>query len=171
MRENNSWAGEVDFGPLSVWGSDRYNVERLAWFRRWLLPSSAVTHEEIVAAADSDKLPVQIFVMGGGSGKRTIHGRYDHGGSWRAEADWPLARASEHTFHLRTEDGKLFADRHAERVEAAASFEFDPANPVPTLGGSVIGGLMGLKPVAEGGPAPPYGNPENGDQVKYRQLW
>jgi uncharacterized protein len=76
---------------------------------------------------------VRIFVMGGGSGRRTAEGKLDHGGAWRDEWEWPLARRVETPYHLHA-DGSL----STERPEAGAEprrFTFDPAHPVPTIGG------------------------------------
>ena len=53
--------------------------------RRWL-PDEA-------AGQPPDEPPVQIFVMGGGTGRKTALGKLDHGGRWRDEQEWPLARA------------------------------------------------------------------------------
>ena len=50
--------------------------------------------------------PVRIFVMGGGSGRKTPLGKLDHGGRWRDEDEWPLARARPMTLHLHG-DGSL----------------------------------------------------------------
>ncbi len=77
---------------------------------------------------------VRIFVMGGGGGKRTPEGRLLHGGAWRDEADWPLARAVETPFFLAP-DGAL--SRAAPAGEGSASFVHDPAHPLPTVAGNV----------------------------------
>ena len=183
-------------------GGGRYNFERLAWFRRWLLPDELTEAESAAAAAD-DELPVQIFVMGGGGGGRTESGRLEHGGRWRAEREWPVDRAVELTLFL-SRDGALTKNTSTEQGSAQSSayliltqlscgmfpaqlsgkiadrppppnvscrslsFKSDPSRPVPTLGGAVVGGLMGLLPESEGGLAPPFGNPADGDQAA---LW
>ena len=56
----------------------------LRWFDRWL--------RDIDNGVEEDP-PVRIFVMGGGDGHRTQDGRLFHGGTWREEREWPLARA------------------------------------------------------------------------------
>ncbi|MCQ7029858.1 antibiotic hydrolase, partial [Escherichia coli] len=54
---------------------------RLKFFARWLKGE----------LQEDDPLPVRIFVMGGGSGRRTAGGQLDHGGHWIAAAEWPPA--------------------------------------------------------------------------------
>ena len=71
--------------------------------------------------------PVRIFVMGQNK--------------WRDEDAWPLERARETRYFLHSAgkantaagDGSLTAA--AAHNEAADSFVYDPANPVPTIGG------------------------------------
>ena len=71
--------------------------------------------------------------MGGGSGRRTAEGKLDHGGAWREEWEWPLARRVETTYHLHA-DGSLSTEAPAADA-APRRFTFDPAHPVPTIGG------------------------------------
>jgi uncharacterized protein len=71
--------------------------------------------------------PVRLFVMGANE--------------WRAEEAWPLARARATKYFLHSSgkansllgDGKLSESGPAS--EAADQFVYDPANPVPTIGG------------------------------------
>lgn len=65
--------------------------------------------------------PVSIFVMGANA--------------WRHEAEWPLARAVETSFYLRA-GGRL--DPAAPADEAPDEYEYDPRDPVPTLGGALL---------------------------------
>src|SRR5207253_1032248 len=69
-RNTMSWAGEVDFGPDSVWGFPRLNPDQQRWFDRWLTGSDNGVEREP---------PVHIFVMGGGDGQRNAEGRLNHG--------------------------------------------------------------------------------------------
>lgn len=57
------------------------------------------------------------------------------GGKWRDEQEWPLARTVYTPYYLHA-DGSLSAQK-PERDAHAISYEFDPTNPVPTLGGNV----------------------------------
>ena len=104
----------------------RYFEEQLAFFDRWL-PDDAT-------GQPADEAPVQIFVMGGGSGRRTELGKLDHGGGWRDEQEWPLARAVPTTLHLHSDGGAARARRRAAGAEPR-TFTYDPDDPVPTIGG------------------------------------
>ena len=116
---------DVDFGEDSTWGVQRYFAEQLAFFDRWLKEDGA---------APADEAPVRIFVMGGGSGRKTALGKLDHGGRWREEHEWPLARAQETVYHLRA-DGSLALEAPAGEEEPRR-YVYDPAHPVPTIGGN-----------------------------------
>jgi putative CocE/NonD family hydrolase len=119
-----SWSGDVDFGPDAP--LDDYNGFRLRWFDRWLKGiESGVEHEA----------PVRIFVMGGGSGRRNYEGRLDHGGRWRDEQEWPLARTRYTPFYLHG-DGTLDTVPPAAD-EPPTSYRFNPLDPVPTIGGNI----------------------------------
>ena len=125
MRGDATFRLDVDFGPQSVWGVQRYFEEQLAFFDRWL-PDDAPGHAE-------GEAPVRIFVMGGGSGRARPEGKLDHGGRWRDEQEWPLARRVETTFYLHG-DGSLSTAGAAAGAEPRR-FTYDPAHPVPTIGG------------------------------------
>lgn len=117
------FAGDVWFGADAVFDGDAVHRR---WFDRWL--------RDLPNGADDDS-PVRIFVMGGGSGRPGPGGRLHHGGRWREEASWPLARTRYTPFHLHA-DGSL--DRRAPDLpEASTTFRFDPSEPVPTIGGNV----------------------------------
>ena len=125
MRGAASWTLDVDFGPESVWGVQRYFEEQLAFFSRWL-PDDATGQP----AAEP---PVRLFVMGGGSGRKTAEGKLDHGGRWRDEQEWPLARAVSTTYFLHG-DGSL-REQSAPAGDEPRRFVYDPEDPVPTIGG------------------------------------
>lgn len=74
LRGGLTYALDVDFGAEPAWGFGRYNVERRRWFDRWL--KGEATGVEV-------EPPVRLFVMGGGSGRKTAAGKLDHGGRWR----------------------------------------------------------------------------------------
>jgi uncharacterized protein len=125
MRGDASWTLDVDFGPDSVWGVRRYFEEQLRFFDRWLKGE---------ANGIDGEAPVRLFVMGGGSGRRTAAGKLDHGGRWRDEGEWPPARARNVSYYLRA-DGSLSTEQPARGAEPRR-FTFDPAHPVPTIGGN-----------------------------------
>ncbi len=115
--------GEADFGASAA--IDGYNF-RLRWYDRWL---KGVRNE-----AENDP-PVRIFVMGGGSEAKGPGGRHQHGGVWRDEQEWPLARTRFTPYYLHS-DGTLRPDRPSE-VKSSTSYDFDPRDPVPTIGGNI----------------------------------
>ena len=82
----------------------------------------------------ADEPPVRYFLMGTGDGRRTETGRVFHGGEWRKAEDWPPA-GTEATRYYAHADGTLSTD--APTAEASAtSYEYDPEDPVPTVGGN-----------------------------------
>jgi putative CocE/NonD family hydrolase len=117
-------AGDVDFGPAATLDhniAEDFFVFRLRWFDRWLRG----LHNGI-----DEEPPVRLFVMGGGSGRKTAAGRLDHGGRWRAAADWPLPETRYVRFYLH-QDGSL-SERTPDEAGAPRTFTYDPADPVPT---------------------------------------
>lgn len=124
-----TYAGDVDFGPQATFEghiATDYLAFRLAWFDRWLRG----------APPDCDP-PVRYFRMGGGTGTRNAQGRLDHGGSWHVADDWPLPR-TEFRAHYLHADGSLSTSPPVQ--PSALAFDFDPARPVPTIGGSITSG-------------------------------
>lgn len=119
----DTFSGEVDFGieaPLD------YNLDRLRFFDQAMRGLDTGWQQEP---------PVRIFVMGGGSGRKLPSGKLDHGGQWRAEAEWPLRRAVN-TPHYLCPDGGLRQDPPSI-PRSATTYRYDPANPVPTIGGNI----------------------------------
>lgn len=128
MRDDATYTGDVDFGPDSVWGLDYYLESMAVFFDRWL-------KDEPVAVKNEP--PIQLFVMGGGSGSKTPDGKLDHGGRWRTENEWPLARSQPTTYYFHR-NGSL----HTELPDEDSSplkYIYDPHRPVPTLGGNHCG--------------------------------
>ena len=133
------YAGDVDFGPdatfESATGMD-YFAYRLAYFDRTLRG---------LDTADRAQPPVRLFIMGGGSGRRNPEGRLEHGGYWRSEATWPIARTQLTRFYCHS-SGAL--DPALPAADAPPLlYEFDPKRPVPTIGGAVTSG----EPLMRGG--------------------
>jgi putative CocE/NonD family hydrolase len=126
--DGRTWVNDVDFGAQALWGFARFNAEQERWFDRWLKGIDNGVEREP---------PVRIFVMGGGDGRRNAAGRLQHGGTWRYEREWPLARARETTYYLSADGG--LDPRMPAADEACRTYVFDPAHPVPTLGGAVTG--------------------------------
>lgn len=129
--------GDVDFGPAATFDgqvdSDWLSY-RLKFFARWLKGD---------AQAD-DPAPVKVFVMGGGSGRRTADGHLDHGGQWIAVAEWPPAGARPLTLYPTPDMGLASQPPEAGSI----SYDYDPRHPVPTIGGALTSG----EPIFSGGP-------------------
>ncbi len=124
-----SFSGIAEFGPNAAIDM---NALRLRWYDRWLKGIDNGVEREA---------PVRIFVMGDGEPHKTAEGRLFVGGRWRDEHEWPLARAVSTNYYIHA-DGSL----STEKVGASkpTTYQFDPADPVPTLGGNVSseGALM-----------------------------
>jgi putative CocE/NonD family hydrolase len=82
--------------------------------------------------------------MGGGDGRKNKAGRLNHGGYWREEKSWPLTRAKPTQFYLHP-DGSLQL-RPTPDDKASTTYQFDPNDPVPTIGGN-ISSLATLAPI------------------------
>ncbi|MYM84315.1 CocE/NonD family hydrolase [Duganella sp. FT50W] len=135
---SRSWNGDVDFGAQSTLDGNlaqNYLALRLRWFERYLKQETSAP----------DDAAVQLFVMGGGSGKRNADGRLDHGGHWRSEATWPLSRTVPVAYYLHA-SGSLSPEPDVE-APGTRKYTYDPSNPVPTLGGAVTSG----EPLMTGG--------------------
>jgi len=123
--------GQVDFGadaaipdPLA-W--------RLEWYDRWLKDK-----DNSVGSAAPFETTVRIFVMGTGDGRKTGDGMLFHGGFWRNEREWPLARTRYTNYYLHGDGGLSTDPPGADR--SSTTFTFDPRNPVPTVGGNISSG-------------------------------
>jgi len=118
--------GDVDFGPDAP---VNYNEIALAWYE-YLLQGK---QNEFATS-----LPVKIFVMG-----KNV---------WRAESSWPLKRARSTRYYLHSSgkansaagDGGLSLALPGK--EAADSYVYDPADPVPTVGGPLCCETAGHMP-------------------------
>ena len=120
--ENLSYAGEAQFTEDAALDLTAFH---LRWFDHWLKGMDNGVDREP---------PVRIYVMGGGDAHKTPEGRIFVGGYWRNEQEWPLARTVPTPYYLHAE-GLLSRDNPAE--DQPITYQFDPRNPVPTLGGNV----------------------------------
>jgi len=122
---NGPKIGDVDFGPSARGDEDAMT---LAWYE-YLFKGA---RNEFSGAR------VKIFVMGANA--------------WRDESDWPIARARTTTYYLHSGgkanslrgDGTLSTT--APLAEKADAFTYDPANPVPTIGGLLCCDAVHLPP-------------------------
>jgi putative CocE/NonD family hydrolase len=118
--------GEVDFGPEAEFDTDAI---MLRWYDSLLKGTDNGTAGE---------KPVKIFVMGTNQ--------------WREEAEWPLSRAHATRYFLHSAgkanslsgDGALTTT--SPQAEPADHFVYDPAEPVPTIGGPLCCDATHLAP-------------------------
>jgi hypothetical protein len=116
--------GEVDFGAEAI---RSYNEMRLPWFDHWLrdVPNGVL-----------DEPRVQLFVMGENR--------------WRSAAEYPLPGTRFEDWFLHA-SGALDRERPAG-AQAADSYAYDPADPVPTRGGCTLnlpGGAFDQRPIED----------------------
>jgi uncharacterized protein len=127
--QRSARAGEVEFSKDA--GID-FNQWRLNWFDRWMKGADN--------GADRAAI-VRLYIMGGGDGRKSPEGRMQHGGVWRDENEFPLARTKFTPYYLQA-SGSLSAEK--PKAESSSTiYRFDPSNPVPTIGGN-ISSHMGL---------------------------
>ncbi|ANW16998.1 CocE/NonD family hydrolase [Streptomyces clavuligerus] len=140
-----TYAGDVDFGPSATLDG-RLAPSYLEFRRRWFDRALGRVAPDGPGGAEGGDFPaVQYFLMGGGDGRRDAAGRMRHGGDWRADSRWPPAATAPVALYP-TPDGLLTTSPPA--VDAASvTYDFDPRDPVPTLGGQLTSG----EPVMAGG--------------------
>jgi putative CocE/NonD family hydrolase len=108
--------GDLDFGIGSQLAmvdlqADFHRLQ-LRWFDHWL---------KGIDTGLLSEAPIKLFVMGANT--------------WRDEQDWPLARAVETPFYLRSGGG---LSRDLPAVERPDRYTYDPRQPVPTHGGALL---------------------------------
>ncbi len=114
--------GDLDFGPEAKRDIGELQFQ---WFEYWLQGKETGVE---------DWPAYQLFIMGENR--------------WRGENEWPLERTHYTPLYLHSAgkangskgDGTLSLDQPGE--ESADTFTYDPANPVPTVGGN---NLVGAK--------------------------
>jgi putative CocE/NonD family hydrolase len=134
-----TWSGDVDFGAAATIDGNlagNWREFRLRWFDHWL--------KKVPNGVEAEPA-VRLFLMGGGSGKKNAEGRLDHGGRWIRADDWPVPEARATAYYLHADGGLRTAPPGQDG--APLRYDFDPANPVPTLGGTITSG----EPIMVGG--------------------
>jgi uncharacterized protein len=121
--QNANTAGEVEFTKEA--GIDLLAF-RLRWYDHWLKGDRN--------GVDDDP-PVLLYIMGTGDDRRSPAGRLQHGGFWRSEREWPLARVALTPLHLNA-DGTL-SSMPPQLTDSHTTYTFDPKRPVPTIGGNI----------------------------------
>lgn len=128
--------GDVDFGSAATFDGQvdaDWLAYRMTFFARWLKDEEGPAQEG----------RAHLFVMGGGTGRRTAKGHLDHGGGWIETTGWPVPEAQDFVLHLRHDMTLGPADADASTI----TYDYDPADPVPTIGGSLTSG----EPIFVGG--------------------
>jgi putative CocE/NonD family hydrolase len=120
-------SGDVEFGPAAAIG-DFNESFHLRWFDRFLKGRET--------GVDADPA-VRLFVMGTGDGHKDAKGRMFHGGYWRTSSAWPLPETTFTSYFFHG-DGTL-STTSTTGGEAPTNYTYDPAHPVPTIGGSFSG--------------------------------
>jgi hypothetical protein len=152
-------AGDVEFGAAgAVAGNlaEDFPHLHLRWFDRWLKGlDNGVDRED----------PVRLFVMGAGDGSRSREGRLLRGGGWRGEKQFPPPGVTDVAYHLHG-DGSLGTEPPTVAAGGVAAspesttYRYDPADPVPTIGGN-ISSLSDQVPVPEA----------LADRIPYEERW
>lgn len=113
--------GDIDFGIRSLYATIDLVGIHLRWFDYWL---------KGVNNGIMDEPPVRIFVMGDNT--------------WRSENEWPLARTQYTKFYLNSGGqanslkGNGVLNTEPPTNEKTDTFKYDPRDPVPTKGGSIL---------------------------------
>jgi putative CocE/NonD family hydrolase len=121
-----SLSGDVEFGidtPLAL-----YDDMRLRFFDQYL--------KDLNTGIEGEPA-VRYFVMGDRTGRRpaNLAGHLWHGGEWRSGNDWP-PRSCQPTSLFLGPGGRLMG-APLETQAPPSTYQYDPRDPVPTLGGSI----------------------------------
>ena len=117
--------GDVNFGPDAAITDEQGNDLQLQWFDQTLKDLKTPLQAEP---------PVRIFVMGGGDGTKDAEGKLKHGGKWRSESIWPLARTQFTNYYFGPDDS--LTPQKPTAVESSSFYYYDPSDPVPSIGGA-----------------------------------
>jgi hypothetical protein len=118
--------GELNFGIGSSGPFLNYRGDLTAAHLRWF--DATLKGDE---AALEGTPPVRVFVMGENR--------------WRGYGEWPVPGSRAEEWHLRS-GGRLLREP-GEAGEEPASYDYDPEDPVPTVGGPIL-----MAPIHRAGP-------------------
>lgn len=148
---DQTFSGNIEYGlQASVAGNlaHDFNHLHLRWFDHWL---------KEVDNGVAEEPPARFFVMGGELEHRTAHGRLYRGGHWSSANELPLASSTATPFYLHP--GGALSTTQAGGA-SKTTFQFDPNDPVPTVGGN-------MSSLSEVFPVPP----ELAGKITYEQRW
>lgn len=134
---NITHSGDVEFGDAAHFDgnvAENWLQYRLDWFEQSLKETKTERNA-----------PVQVFLMGGGTGTPDQNGRLQHGGRWLKSSQWPLPGSQSLTLYLNQQ--RQLTHQHPTSQDARLSYLADPDHPVPTIGGALTSGA----PVFVGG--------------------
>jgi uncharacterized protein len=114
--EFGSTVGDLDFGIGSSGAFLNYSGDLTEAHLRWFDATLKGDERSL-----EEKPPVEVFVMG-----------ENH---WRGYEEWPVPGAYEERWHLR--GGRRLA-REAPEPGEPDEYDYDPRDPVPTVGGAVL---------------------------------
>ncbi|MFK7830923.1 MAG: CocE/NonD family hydrolase [Congregibacter sp.] len=103
-----SSVGDQDFGPSAVIDAEAMILD---WFDYWMKDGGP-----------PEGKPIRIFVMGENV--------------WREESQWPLANTDYQSYYLHAD--KTLSPSAPDSGNDALRYTYDPADPVPTLGGNIM---------------------------------
>src|SRR5204863_321873 len=129
--QDRSAHGQVSFG------ADAAMSQPGLWWQEWF-DHFLKGKDNGVGKAPPFSSRVRIFVMGTGDHTKDAQGRMTHGGRWRDEREWPLARTRYTSYYLQPGGG--LKTEVPGTGDSVTSFTFDPHDPVPTIGGNISSG-------------------------------
>ncbi len=119
---------EVKYPPnssLDLMSSMRDQSEAVRWFDYWLKGASN---------GIMDEPPVKYYVMGDTTDPKAP------GNEWRTAASWPPpSKLTSFFFH----PGSKLAEAISNEAKSNSTYQYDPKNPVPTVGGALLFGKKG----------------------------
>ncbi|HYD44158.1 MAG TPA: CocE/NonD family hydrolase, partial [Phenylobacterium sp.] len=127
-----TYSGDIDFGPQSTLAGNLapdFLALKLRWFDH---------HLKGLDNGVGAEPKVRLFVMGGGSGRKTAEGRMDHGGRWRDDVSWPPSGMRLTPFYLHADGGLRRETPPAG--DHSRTYRYDPRDPVPSIGGTITSG-------------------------------
>lgn len=130
--QRSNFAGEVEFGADAAVDLDAL---RLAWYDRYMRVGQEDGEGVAVEGENDRDPPVLIYVMGTGDDRKTASGKLRHGGYWRSEREWPLARAKSIPYYFHRD--MSISNKAPTESDSRTTYSFDPKHPVPTIGGNI----------------------------------